>query len=771
MSLVALNTSSQPAQAAPTLLLLTEAMAAPSHSQQPARQLISDYVKRLHENAPYKWKLSLSTHGEPWGAMLPRATWIVVPLQGGDSFADTMERVMRTRALVEVVGRLSASSALKWVDFYDAFWKPVLLAPINAWRSHRSFVTEFDCLERLDGASAPKFMLDFTGDIVPNPDCLALLRAFLLGDVEPAIGEPHRSVLANLKEEASNLCSSPPFASDCAPPRVELGITLSMSGAWLGLLQKLPRLLKDVESYYDKRDDPTAVRFDVSTISISGSSMTESSKMYELADVFAPGKLPTRHLYIEPCYFSFKCIPIEAFQAFLYRVLSVKSLNPVLPRLQTLHFARPPFSHHHVVATCSVLRSSSLLKDVNLGIMKEIPSDSRVVWAWIAFGVFHSDSKARLDRLGLPEIAITEEDVDVFRSVLCSPTPGKVLWEIEHGPLPTTGGQFEEVLIPENTRVLAQIGVDTTIRVYPTAHSKVLVPFALDTDEFEVVIRLAAWACIVVPGYGLGWILSSAIRSQRHFQSRCVRVPQDDPISRTGDESRHVKLLFRTSPSGAMPVTGLLRLLKTIGGGLEGLDLTCQPIGNMEFRDILVSCPNLTLLNLAGNFRITDFSPLLEAYRESRCKITTLMLNAFGTSAESVSQMAVLLADSIHSKPLRYLAIGTARDSKPLEELALALRENRTLQVLSLFAPRAEGTTAESRRAFDGALELIQFEFAGAQHKHRARSSMKTAFLSAIQHDGNGHSPSLKQLDSCIVANIFAFAATSIGRQLILNNE
>ncbi|TYZ57173.1 hypothetical protein PybrP1_001754 [[Pythium] brassicae (nom. inval.)] len=261
-------------------------------------------------------------------------------------------------------------------QFYDAFWGSALMVPSNVRKRESNFVAEFDSLKQLERSSAPKFVLDFSGDIVAKTSCLELLKVFLLDSIED-----------------------------------------------------------DLASLDDKRGSASAVPFDLSTIRIPGSTMSEAVKVSALADMFASKKLPTRHSFVEPYFFSPETAPLKAFQVSMYRMLSVRSLNTALPRLRTLRFGRPPFSHEHVAAICSVLRSLPHLKDVDLSVLDgELP------------------------------LVFQEDDVAVFQSVLSSPTPGKLLWEIiSDGPLPTTDGQFEEVVLPGNTRTFARIDINTTI--------------------------------------------------------------------------------------------------------------------------------------------------------------------------------------------------------------------------------------------------------------------------------------------------------------------
>lgn len=338
----------------------------------------------------------------------------------------------------------------------------------------------------------------------------------------------------------------------------------------------------------------------------------------------------------------------------------------------------------------------------------------------------------------------------MFRRIVSSANPGRDLLEVEHGPLPTNA-DFKEVVTPANMQRFARISVDTNIRALSRPHSRSITPPALDANEFEVAVLLAKWTCIVVPGYGLGWILSEPVMPQRLQPSRCIAISASDDTSVSSEvlAGPHVKIFERTT-TGHQPMAGVHMLLKMIGHGLEGLNLSCHGIDNDDLRSILSSCPNLTRLNIADN-RMSDISALAGRYRANECKLEFLAIRSLRADTQVISGLAELLADPC-SKPLRYINADSSEGAEPLEKLATALQVNRRLRFLSLSSVGDEGFVQTARSAFETSPQIQQ------------NLSARLAFLSAIQRNEAASSVSLELLDPAVIASIFLFAAFPIPR-------
>lgn len=734
-------------------------MASVMQSREQARWLIAQYVERLHTRVNYDAKLSLTHDQARGGQFVPRKTWINVPMHEQSGFESVIRDVAPVRAFMEVVGQLIHTPNFQWLDYYDAFWKHALIAPINARSSvSRGYeATEFDCFKQLVKTKGPKFMLDFSHAPLMGKE-LEMLRELFFMDTEKALGEHHDTALSALTAPAHVSSSS---TRNSPSDRVEIGIYLPSMNIPASSLKKLRAVLKDVAD----RDEHggSGIRFEVTTIWMPTCPMSDPVQVEALSDLLVSKKLAIRHLWIRADLKSVAPLACRhAFQSLLYRTLSVKSLNDAPPSLASLALERAPRTPYHVISICSALRYSNHLKELRIHWEPRVPEPGEklsmlVVWAWIAYGIFHPDSEARLDRLGVTRLPIAEDDLAVFESIISSPHPGKQLWVVEHGELPTAKG-FEEVGLPANMRLFVRVHVKTKIRVHPKIRSPVLVPVTLDTDEFEVSILLAKWACVVVPGYGSGWILCDSIVSQRKEPSRCVPCnvrPSDEvPPLQCSLSGSKVKAFDRTkNNSDSDDRDGVKLLLRMVGSGLEGLSLPFHGMNNEDLREVLSCCPNLTHLDVAGN-AITDISVLVDRYRASQCRISSMRLRSLCENTAIVSQLADLLAEP-YSKPLRYVDVGSAAErTVSLEKLAQALSTNQSLRSLSLATWQFDDQSIPRRleSAFSGISEI------------KSIPSTKVAFLSVILHDRNKSSSSRKLLDSSIASQVFAFAGIPVSR-------
>lgn len=255
--------------------------------------------------------------------MLPRRTWLNVPIREGDSEDETAEWGRHVRGLVEVVAQLSHSPAFKWVGCYDAFWKHTLISKIDScagisWGDRR-LGTEYDCYEQLEATSAPRFMLDFSRSAFSERH-FEMLVELLVATPARVLKEPVRDALSKLT--ADDL----PESYSKTLPIIEIGISLPDSGVTGSMLSKLHRVLNDIISH-DKRDE-ASISFDITAIRIPGSVLSDAIKIEALTDVIASQKIKIRHLFIgSDAKLSVESASVQAFQALLYRALPVKSLS------------------------------------------------------------------------------------------------------------------------------------------------------------------------------------------------------------------------------------------------------------------------------------------------------------------------------------------------------------------------------------------------------------------------------------------------------------
>uniref|UniRef100_K3WVJ2 Uncharacterized protein n=1 Tax=Globisporangium ultimum (strain ATCC 200006 / CBS 805.95 / DAOM BR144) TaxID=431595 RepID=K3WVJ2_GLOUD len=215
---------------------------------------------------------------------------------------------------------------------------------------------------------------------------------------------------------------------------------------------------------------------------------------------------------------------------------------------------------------------------------------------------------------------------------------------LEHGDLPTAD-DVEEVSLPESIRLFVRVRINSKIRVRPTIQSSALVPKSLDTNEFEVSVMVTNWMCVVVPGYGCGWVKSESVISRRSTSSLCAS--DTEAASEPSIVGLKVKALECMEGRMASNVLGVKLLLQTIGFRLKGLSLPFHDLTNDDLREVLVVCPSLTHLNIVGN-KVTDILVLVDRYRANQCKIAYLNLRSLCNEETAiVGQLAEMLADPL----------------------------------------------------------------------------------------------------------------------------
>ncbi|GAB9469271.1 hypothetical protein Gpo141_00006553 [Globisporangium polare] len=779
-----------------------------------ARWLLQQYLSELaRTQGHHDGQLFVLCSDRASGTFLPKKTWINVDI--GNASSATLKKL---RAFMEIIGRLSASADFQWCEFYHAFWKDALMKPLTCTVCTDSVggnanTNEFDNFEQLMNSEGPRFILDFS-KTEKGRSQVDMLHKLILMDPEDAVNEKHKSILAKLtgqsapepttkgrrsakKAKKSSQVAAVPVAG-AKIPQVEIGVVLPALGHSTAEFRDLAQLLEDIvehESLENRTTNSVGVRYDISTLWIASNKSLGSMEIEILSDLLASEWCTIRHVSFEKAMTMLTVM--ESLRAFgqLLRS-SVCSLGgSQKPILETIQLYDAPFENHHVAPICSALRHPSSLTRLHVDWSEPGMRDdavSTLMWAWIAYGIFHPDSEAKLNRLNLSGPPLKIEDTTAFASILRSPHPGRALWILEHGDLPQGSG-LDEVPLPAGQRLFIQLKAKTKFRAFPKPRSPALEQLVVDSDEFEVAIELESWICVVVPGCGFGWAPSASVVSRREVASKCLPEPlvvnesQELELPRAGDNvtifDRYTLLEedhedwsdeeesdpddWRTGPDAVEAIKALLTM---IGQNLQGLNYPSHDvdISDADFTEVLTTCPNLKQLNLFGN-ALTNLTPLVERYRAQQCRISSLNIHTVEGHDEIMTQLAELLEDPI-SKPLQYVAVnGMVQNPDCVARLATALRSNDSLQLLYFYSVNPEDREIFSR---------LQTEFESVKRVSRLRMKTKVAFLSTIEahakREGSSRSgrlattsSSLSKLDSSIASQIFAFAGIPFPRTVI----
>ncbi|EEY62299.1 uncharacterized protein PITG_14232 [Phytophthora infestans T30-4] len=438
------------------------------------------------------------------------------------------------------------------------------------------------------------------------------------------------------------------------------------------------------------------------------------------------------------------------FQSFARQVLAPSS------PLRSLDLTRVGIDSNCLASLCSALRYSSRLTKLSIGhTIRGAHMNSRLDWAWICLAVFHVDSGCELAHFDASGLQLPTYVVEILTAMLASPHPGRTVLLLQDGCLPEGEG-CEECELPPNARLFVRLldGAQAWTSPGASVAWPQLLPETLQPSDFEyeVMVRLTDWLCILIPGYGFGWVVRSAVR---YHVSKPSHVKRRSGVrARSGLRS----LTYCGLQEQSEGVVGLLRLL---GSSLTSVVVPFCGLDSQALEIILSACPNLTSLNMTGNV-MNDLSPLLCAIKKGRCHIESLGVFVECVNATIAAQLQELLLQP-NSKCLQGLQLETTNteaDSNNSEkriwtqiERALA---SSSLRCLHLSVPPAD--------TYEAATSLIT-PLHGQILRFITPMRLKIAFLSVVEH---ASSPLLvSALDHMVLSNVFSFATTSATRRQI----
>lgn len=724
------------------------------------------------------------------GAFIPRRSWFVPTAV----FRTSEPEGRALRALLEVVGQLCATPTFHWRDSYAGFWREAFVAPLTCTQCRCNAVhpdpIEYDATEQLLASEGPRFELNVS-TISGFNEQIDRLREFLFADPSSVLKKKQARELEVLTRGTRSQRTSP-------PPRIELAIRLPLPDVTVAQYREFARLLEDfAEHEQQKVAAGGAFRFEITTLCMGARTLFGPIEMEVLGDMVASETSTIQHVLFDNAALALSSSEsLRAYQHFLRSaVCSSGDSLAAGEGLQILEIVKAPILCGHLAAVCSALRYRNSLTELSVqwefGFSPRSLDKIGAMWAWIAFGIFHPDSKAQLDHLGLSRLPLRRRvDMETFESILRTPHPGRQLWTLEHGELPDGAG-MTEVAMPPGHRVMVELKAKTKVREFPKPRSATLYETASrETEELEAAVLLEKWVCVVVPAFGLGWVPIASVVSRREVPSKVLTdVPPVRGHEEEGDSVSRPRVLAAANVRGfsriakprANPQRHPLRddvveapfapdsvddikcLLRMIGRALESFEhsLHDMDISEADLAEILDSCPNLRQLNLKEN-ALAGIMPLVDRYRSQQCRVTTLGIDSNAEADRIVAHLAQLLMSPC-SRPLQYVQVnGRVDNADHLELLGRALNSNRTLQLLSVYVntPEVGEVLAKAQTHPNCVLGS------------KLPASTKRAFLSVIREHTNRSAAasrlaSLARMDSSLVAEIFAFAGVSVARSVV----
>ncbi|GAB9471378.1 hypothetical protein Gpo141_00008593 [Globisporangium polare] len=426
------------------------------------------------------------------------------------------------------------------------------------------------------------------------------------------------------------------------------------------------------------------------------------------------------------------------------------------PESDLLVLKRVSFDHsslrlQHFAAMCSALRYGCPVEELSLlsTLNRVSAGDRQQCWRWLAFALFyprskrHHESSFHLKKIDLSRIELRVADAKAIKSTLADPAS-----ELVYNGSREKGQAAEPVSMcrVQKGEFVHESPAVTSTCIATIDHN--------DYKELEVLVRDDnGWTCVVVPGFGLGWIQASRVDGQLD----CDRSSYDPQIDNLYELTIH-RLSSKKAP--------ISTLLECVGRHLSLLSLKYNMV---DIAAIQKHCVNLKHLDLEGcsfqGSRVTKELVFGGAHRPFFKRLVSLNLNDTEFSDDDVARLGEALLEEHDSPPaaaLQELRItSSALTFEGYEGIHTMLMGSKTLVVVELVDPRQHLPSAELFQLFEHSHQGELLAIQGAIRK-------KAAFLSVLTHDESVTlPPSRSSLDANVVATIFEFAGTPVHRRVM----
>uniref|UniRef100_K3WSF8 Uncharacterized protein n=1 Tax=Globisporangium ultimum (strain ATCC 200006 / CBS 805.95 / DAOM BR144) TaxID=431595 RepID=K3WSF8_GLOUD len=421
----------------------------------------------------------------------------------------------------------------------------------------------------------------------------------------------------------------------------------------------------------------------------------------------------------------------------------------------------------HYAAVCSSLRygckpstiafSSYLNGDV-------APRVHMQCWRWLAFSLFYPRSRrferaCNLQTIDLTGTYVQLEDIEVFRNTLRNPA-GELLFggnaELANSIAPF---QLKVGRMAKGVMVFA----DTPDTLDPIENFNV-VTIVEDESEMEVLYEGTAWTCVVLAGFGLGWVKTDEITVES----------EPTVFAKKSAGERRFGLIMNDMDDRNTSPAALQALIELVGPSLSSLELRCIARDRSDLlTTICACCVNLQHLDLE-NWRLqrSEVDALLDALSgDLGGRLLSLNLNNNDMGVDSFERFASILSREDKIPALQELRLFC----HPLGVFGLVscigvLRANKTLRVLELDLPSRTTTLG---RVVDNEfpLKCIERDRLDAAFQDELLSSIpvpltqKLAFLSVLESKST--KPAVRSaVDALVVSLIFKFASQEVRRKI-----
>lgn len=418
--------------------------------------------------------------------------------------------------------------------------------------------------------------------------------------------------------------------------------------------------------------------------------------------------------------------------------------------LKRVSFDHSSLRLQHFAAMCSALRYGCLVEELSLlsTLNRVSAEDRQQCWRWLAFALFYPrckrhQSSFHLEKIDLSRIELRVADAKAIKNTLLDPAA-----ELLYNGSRPRGAAVESVS-------MCRARKGASVYESPSVTSRCVATFDYDYEELEALVRNDnGWACVIVSGFGLGWVHASQVESQLDCDNSSYGAQIDSLYELT---------IHRLSSKKA-PIS---TLLECVGRHLSLLSLKYNTV---DVAVVQKHCVNLKHLDLEGcSFQsgssITK-DLLAEAHRPFFTQLVSLNLNDTDFSDDDVRRLAEALLevqDDNSPAALQELRIiNSTLTFEGYEGIHAMLMASKTLAVVELVDPRQHLHSTELFRQFEHWHQGKLLAICGAIRE-------KAAFLSVLTTDDESttRTPSKSSLDSNVVAMIFEFAGAPVRRRIM----
>ncbi|KAL3666862.1 hypothetical protein V7S43_007811 [Phytophthora oleae] len=375
---------------------------------------------------------------------------------------------------------------------------------------------------------------------------------------------------------------------------------------------------------------------------------------------------------------------------------------------------------------CSALPFAESLEELRLALPQGIRSNtSKTLWRWLAASVLHPQSTSKLQHLDLSQCNVSTEDVRVVNDVL------KREWGSAMLQLLIDISYFKTLSFSHSETTMATVKSSTRVEPEPVRRifSKPLVVLK-HSSEFMVLYQREDWICVLLPGFGCGFI-----KRQSVISIRCLQ--------------RSGKMNLTSLKLKTEDVSATLSLLRIVGRRLTRLDLECETFKNEHLKELLFCCPMLTHLTLRAA-QFNDFSTLIDASVTGVCAISVLHLWTRKITTPCVENLARKFSNPELAgiSELRELRLQTGLLRRTDFEILLGLLQaNRTLRCLHIKI---------AFYLFDAYMPRL-LAHRGDRLRGGEEDKKKLGFLSVVGTQTSGES-ARQRIDAVLLGKIFEFA-------------